>query len=152
MAFVQRSGKLGWGGRVDGVDCVLPTVVKGGGFLLSVAGRVGTDGERERGVRNILGKFLGYPFCILSFQLGHDDNLVPGILSRRIIGIEVIMKGFGHGAVDEVVDIVLVPRIPDESIEDEQRNEGQGYHNCNGSSHNPSHLRLHSLMKVGDIQ
>ena len=145
MAFVQRGGELGWGGWVDSVDCVLPTMFKERGFVL-VAWRSGRRG------RDLLGKFLGNPFCILCLQLGHDDNLISSVLSRRIVGIEVITKGFGHGAVDEVVDIVLVPQIPDESIEDEQQNEGQSYHNCNGSSHNPSHLRLHSLMTVGDIQ
>ena len=44
MAFVQRGGELGWGGWVDGVDCVLPTIYKGRGFLL-VAGR--RNGKRE---------------------------------------------------------------------------------------------------------
>ena len=117
MAFVQRGGELGWGAWVDGVDCVLPTIVKGGGFFVSSCATKG-------GEKDLLGKFLGHPFGILCFQLGHDDDFIARVLSDRIIGIEVIMKSLGHGAVDEVVDIVLVPRIPDESIEDEQHNEG----------------------------
>lgn len=44
MAFVQRGGELGWGGWVDSVDCVLPTMFKERGFVL-IAWQSGRRGE-----------------------------------------------------------------------------------------------------------